>query len=167
MSRHWVKQSDDHKGKVDRFCFHSNLAFIVYLIYLGGKDLLYWAQINKNIWLELRFEYKHLRGGSGQIWCDTTESFLAHHPAECVRMEHLVSKHWNKTGPRKAQSPLFCCRISLGKRDKYIYSILYICKISDLLLSEIKEMLTNLLNATFCFLIMHHTGTKASFSRKM
>lgn len=53
------------------------------------------------------------------------------------------------------------------ERETNIYSKRYICKISDLLLSEIKEKLTNLLNATFCFLIMHHTGTKASFSSKM
>lgn len=47
MSRHWVKQSDDHKGKVDRSCFQPKLAFIVSLVYFGIKDLLYWTQINK------------------------------------------------------------------------------------------------------------------------
>lgn len=47
MSRCWVKQSDDHKSKDDRFLFQSNLAFIVSLVYFGIKGLLYWAQINK------------------------------------------------------------------------------------------------------------------------
>ena len=47
MSRHWVNQSDDHKGKVDRFCFNSNLAFIESLVCFGFKDRQYWTQIHK------------------------------------------------------------------------------------------------------------------------
>lgn len=37
MSGLWVKQSDDHKSKVDRFGFLSNLASIVSLVYFGIK----------------------------------------------------------------------------------------------------------------------------------
>lgn len=47
MSRHWLTQSDDHKSKVDRISFQSNLAFKVCLVNFGIKGLLYWAQINK------------------------------------------------------------------------------------------------------------------------
>lgn len=170
MSRHWVKQSDVHKGKVGRFCFQSNLAFIVSLVYFGIKDLLYWAQINKKNLIGAKvWTQKFQGGGSGQTWCDTTESFTAHHPAECecIWSIKFPDMFQGIQGGREARSPLSCYSISLGKGDKYIYSVRYICKISDLLLSDIKEILTNLLNATFCFLIMHHTGTKASFSSKM
>ena len=84
MSRHWVKQSDVHKGKVGRFCFQSNLAFIVSLVYFGIKDLLYWAQINKKNLMGAKVRTQKFQGGgSGQTCGDTAESFTAHHPAEC------------------------------------------------------------------------------------
>lgn len=47
MSRHWVKQRDDHKGKVDRVCFHSNLPFVMSLLCFGIKTLLFWTQVRK------------------------------------------------------------------------------------------------------------------------
>lgn len=57
MSRHRVRQSDDHKGNVDRFCFNSNLAFIMPLV--GIKDTN--TQTKKDP-LELRFGYKYFSG---------------------------------------------------------------------------------------------------------
>lgn len=39
-----------------------------------------------------------------------------------------------------------------SKTNIYIKSTKYVCKISNLLLSKIKETPTILLNATFCFL---------------
>lgn len=76
-------------------------------------------------------------------------------------------KHMEQGGREAGTEPIILLQYILGKEDKYIQRTCYLCKISDLLLSEIKEKLTNLLNATFCFLIMHQTGTKAGFSSNM
>lgn len=125
MSRHWVKQSDDHKGKVDRFCFQSKLAFIVSLGYFG---INIWYTGHKYTKLELRFGYKRFRGGSGQTWYDSTDSFLAYHLAECVHMEHDISqyvlKHSNKARGEGGTEPIILLQYILGKeRQIYIYSV--------------------------------------------